>query len=158
MSSVTYEVAKGPRATRTVETIDAVEPELVTFVRASARSLDPSFPQSGTRGPKARGQWKDDDQVPTLMQQVEELDTQGRGIRMIRTVTTRTPGEPHEGAVRVIAVGLPNGARLEIWWDIILSATEVRGTSIELTVAGEGKQKCIADFHDWFGVMPAERG
>lgn len=152
MSSVSYETAQGHRATRTVGTVDEVEPELATWVRKTARALDPGFPQSGTRGPKQKGQWETDG-VTTLMHLVEALDEHGRGIRIIRTIETGTEGEPHKGAVRVVAVGLPNNAQLEIWWDIIVSATEVRGTSIELTVDGECKQQCIAGFHDWFGEM-----
>ena len=152
MSSVSYETAQGPRATRTVETVDAIEPELVMWVRTTARALDPAFPQNGTRDRKQKGQWETDG-VTTLMHLVEELDEHGRGIRIIRTIETGTEGEPHKGAVRVIAVGLPNSTQLEIWWDIIVSAAEVRGTSIELTVEGERKQQCIARFHDWFGEM-----
>jgi hypothetical protein len=114
--------------------------------------LDPSFPQSGDRGPKERGQWTNDDQTITYMQQVEELDGDKRGIRTIRLLRHRLPGEPNEGALRVIAVGLANDAVLEVRWNIIVSATEVRGQDAELKVDGANKDKCIADFRECFGV------
>jgi hypothetical protein len=150
--TTTQETATGPRATRTVETVDSVEPELAQYVRRSALLLDPSFPQSGDRGPKERGQWTNDDQTITYMQQVEELDGDKRGIRTIRLLRHRLPGEPNEGALRVIAVGLANDAVLEVRWNIIVSATEVRGQDAELKVDGANKDKCIADFRECFGV------
>lgn len=150
--SVTYETATGPRATKIVESIDAIEPELVAFVRGTARWLDPSFPQRGRRGPNERGGWTDDNQVETLMQQVEVFDAAGRGLRIIRLYRVVTPGDPHEGAIRVIAVGLANDAKLELRWNLIASHLEVRGTSAELTVEGPHQDQCVADFHEWFGV------
>jgi hypothetical protein len=150
--TTTIEMATGPRATQIAETVDVVEPEFVSFVRRAARRLDPSFPQSGQLGPTERGQWTDDDQVVTLMQQVEEFDDDGRGIRTIRLVRTGVPGGPHDGAVRVIAVGLANDAALEVRWNITISATEVRGKSAQLKVDGARKDVCIAEFREWFGV------
>jgi hypothetical protein len=83
-------------------------------VRRSARSLDPEFPQHGTRGPNERGQWTNDDGTITYMQQVEEFDDAGRGIRTIRLIKHATPGGPNEGALRIVAVGLANDAMLEL--------------------------------------------
>jgi hypothetical protein len=150
--AVTHETARGPRATQIVDSIDTIEPELAAFVRGTARWLDPWFPQRGRRGPNERGGWTDDKQVETLMQQVEELDAEGRGLRIIRLYRVVTPGGPHEGAVRVIAVGLANGAQLELRWNVVASSQDVRGTSAELTVKGPQHEACVADFHEWFGV------
>ena len=146
-----FHTAVGSRATRTVANLDSVEPELAMFVRGSARWLDPTFPRQGTRGPKERGQWTDEDQVPTYMQLVKEYAADGRGLEFIRTVSTKVPGEPHEGAHRVVAVGLGEGVKLELWWSIVISANEVRGKNIELIVAGANSYECIADFRAWFG-------
>ena len=146
------EFSEGPRAIHTVETVDAVEPELVNLVRGYARWLDPSFPESGERGPKERGQWTNDDQVVTYMQQVEEFDGDGRGIRTIRLLRHAVEGGPNNGALRVIAVGLPEGSTLELRWNNVVSAEDVRGLSAELTVDGPNKDKCIAAFNEWFGV------
>lgn len=147
-----YETSDGPRAKQIVETVDAVEPAFVAFVRNCATHCqDPTFPQTGQRGPKERGQWANSDGSITYMQQVEEFDDAGRGIRMIRLIKHAAPGEPKEGALRMIAVGLPNNARLELRWEMVVSATEVRGTSLEIAVDGAGRDKCIAAFREWSG-------
>ena len=145
---MTFATATGARATRTVESLDAIEPQLVAFVRGTARWLDPGFPQRGRRGSAERGQWTDDDQVQTLVQQVEEL-VDGRGIRIIRLYRVATPGGPHEGAIRVVAIGLAN-AELELRWNFVASEADVRGTSAELTVDGAREDECVADFRAWF--------
>jgi hypothetical protein len=150
--TATFETASGPRATRTVDSLDMIEPELATFVRGAARWLDPWFPQHGRRGPNERGGWTDDNQVETVMQQVEDFDREGRGLRIIRLYRIVTPGGPHEGAIRVIAVGLANGAQLALRWNFIASDQDVRGTSAEMTVEGPHRKECVADFHEWFGV------
>ncbi|HTL34380.1 MAG TPA: hypothetical protein VL326_14735 [Kofleriaceae bacterium] len=147
-----YETAAGPFATRIVETLDAVEPELVTFVRTWARYLDARDLAEGTRGPKERGQWVDDDGITTYMQQVEDFDADGRGIRTIRLLRHEVEGGPNEGALRVIAIGLANDAKLELRWNVIVSPEEVRGTSAELTAEGAGREQCIAAFRDQFDV------
>jgi hypothetical protein len=148
--TTTFETASGPRATKTVESIDVVEPQLTAFVRGTARWLDPFFPQHGTRGPNERGGWTGDDGIETQMQQVEELDAEGRGIRVIRLYRVTPPGGPFEGAARIVAVGLSEGVELELRWNFVASDTEVRGTSAELTVDGSGKEECVADFRQWF--------
>lgn len=148
--SATFVTAAGPRATRTVPNVDAIEPELVQFVRSAVRWLDPGFPQKGTRGERVRGGWKDDEQVETEFTQVEELANDGRGIRIIRLYRMTEPGPPWEGGLRVIALGLANGARLEVRWNFVANESEIRGTSAELTVEGPRQFECIADFQSWF--------
>ncbi|HEU4729934.1 MAG TPA: hypothetical protein VFT22_18685 [Kofleriaceae bacterium] len=165
--TATFETASGPRATVTVETLDAIEPQLVAFVRGAARWLDPWFPQRGRRGPAERGGWTEGDgegggEVAITMQQVEELQG-GRGVRIIRL--SRAPASPaslaspaspgsggaHEGAIRVLAVGLADHARLELRWNFAASEHGLRGTSAELTVDGARREECVADFRCWFG-------
>jgi hypothetical protein len=150
--TATYVSAAGPRATRSVATVDEIEPELVGFVRTAVRWLDPRFPQTGRRGPREGGNWTDDQQVETVMVQVEELAQDGRGLRIIRLYRVAPPGEASEGALRIIALGVANDARLELRWNFLASVTEVRGTSVELTVEGARHVECIADFHSWFDV------
>ena len=147
-------IAKGPRATGIVETLDQVEPDLMTFVRASARRLDSTFPMSGERGTGQRGQWTDDDGVKNFFTQVEEFDSQGRGIRVVRLMFVGEPaGEPHPGAITIAAIGLANDAKLTLRWDFITSGEHIRGTSAALFVAGTAKEDCIADFRDLFDVL-----
>jgi hypothetical protein len=55
--TATFEIASGPRATVTIETLDAIEPQLLAFFRGTARWLDPWFPQRGRRGSAERGGW-----------------------------------------------------------------------------------------------------
>jgi hypothetical protein len=148
--TATFVTATGPRATRIVPTVDAIEPELVGFVRSAIRWLDPNFPQKGTRGEKVRGDWKDDQEVETEFTQVEELSNDGRGIRIIRVYRMTPPAPPWEGAVRVIVLGAAAGARLELRWNFIATESEIRGTSAELTVEGPRQFECIADFQSWF--------
>jgi hypothetical protein len=148
----TFETASGSRATRTTENVDSIEPELVTFVRGTARWLDPTFPQHGTRGPKQRGAWTGDDGIETQMQQVEELDGDGRGLRIVRLYRVTTPGGPFEGAIRIVAAGFRLGVELELRWNFVASDTYVRGTSAELTVAGPHMQECVTDFRRWFAA------
>lgn len=42
--AATFVTAAGPRATRSVASVDEIEPELVEFVRTTIRRLDPHFP------------------------------------------------------------------------------------------------------------------
>ena len=84
------------------------------------------------------------------MEQVEELYLDGGGVRIIRLYRLETPDGPHEGAVRVVAVGLANGARLEVRWNFVASDTDVRGTSTALMVDGVRRVQCVADFQRWF--------
>jgi len=142
--------AAGRLATRTVSRVDDIEPELRDFVRTSVRWLDPSFPHTGRRGQGQRGGWTDDDQVETEMTQFEELDHEGRGLRIIRLYKMSPPEGPFEGAVRVIALGAANGAKLELRWNFLASDLEVRGTSAELTVEGERRDEVVHDFQRWF--------
>ena len=151
--TATFVTAAGPRATRIVPTCDAIEPELVSFVRSAVRWLDPGFPQKGIRGERVRGGWKDDQQVETEFTQVEELTSDGRGIRILRVYRMTEPGPPWEGAVRVVVVGAANGAKLELRWNFIATESEVRGTSAELTVEGPRQFECIADFKSWFDTF-----
>lgn len=148
--TATFVTAAGPRATRTVPTVDTVEPELVGFVRSAVRWLDPSFPQKGIRNQGVKGGWTDDEKVPTEFTQFEELSTDGRGIRIIRLYRMTPPAPPWEGAIRVIAVGVANGARLEVRWNFIADESEIRGRNAELTVEGPRYTECVADFQSWF--------
>jgi hypothetical protein len=123
--------AIGKGATRTVDSVEAIEPLLVAFVRGTARWIDPWFPQRGRRGP------------PTIVDNVpqsEELDFEGRGVRLIR----------EDGALRIVAVGLVD-ATLELRWSFAASGGEVRGTSVDLVVTGLHHEQCVADFECWFG-------
>ncbi len=116
LDTATLVTATGLRATRTVATVDDIEPELVGFVRTAVRWLDPRFPQKGL-------------------------------LRLYRM----TPIDgPYEGAIRIIAVGVANEARLELRWNFVASDTEVRGTSALLIVEGARETDCIADFVNWF--------
>ena len=146
----TFVTAAGPRATRTVPSVDAIEPELVGFVRSAVRWLDPGFPQKGVRGQGVKGGWTDDEKVETEFTQVEELSADGRGIRIIRVYRMSPPTPPWEGAIRVIAVGVANGARLEVRWNFVADESEIRGRSAELTVEGPRHTECVADFQSWF--------
>ncbi|MBA3460765.1 MAG: hypothetical protein H0T46_12430 [Deltaproteobacteria bacterium] len=148
----TFVTAAGPRATRTVPNVDAIEPELVGFVRSAVRWLDPGFPQKGTRGERVKGGWKDDQQVETEFTQVEEVTSDGRGIRILRLYRMTEPGPPWEGAIRVIALGAANGARLEVRWNFIANESGIRGTSAELTAEGPRHHECVADFQSWFAT------
>jgi hypothetical protein len=148
--TTTFVTASGPLATRTVATLDAIEHQLVAFVRGTARWLDPDFPQRGRRGDAVDGSWTDDENVETVMQQVEELYLDGRGLRIIRLHRQQTPDGPHEGAVRVVAVGLADDAKLEVRWNFLASDTELRGTSAALMVDGARQVHCVADFQRWF--------
>src|SRR6188768_4393060 len=103
--TATFVISTGPRATRTVAAVDAIENELVGFVRTAVRWLDPRFPQSGGRRPGERGSWTDDQQVETEFVQVEELARDGRGVRIIRLYRMTPPGGPFEGAIRIIVLG-----------------------------------------------------
>lgn len=147
-----YERSSTDRATAVVASLDAIEPEFTTFVRRCALLLDPSFPQSGWRNQTHQGQWKSADQVTTIMQEAEDLDEHGRGLQLVRTVVPRDPGDPHEGAFRVIAVGLVDDAKLELWWEVVATATEVRGVSLELSVEGTAAPACVTAFRDWLVV------
>jgi hypothetical protein len=142
-----FEIAAGPRATQTVDSVDAIAPQLVAFVRGAARWLDPWFPQRGLPGPGERGSWTDHG-VTVAVQQVEEL-SDGRGLRIIHL--RRGPsGDAHQGAIRVVAVGL--GRRmLELRWNFVAGEHGLRGSSAELTVDGDGGDQCVADFRRWFG-------
>jgi hypothetical protein len=151
--TATYVTAAGRRATRSVATVDEIEPELVAFVRTAVRWLDPRFPQTGRRGPREGGGWTDDQQVETVIQQVEELARDGRGLRIIRLYRIAPPGEPYDGAIRIIALGAANDARLELRWNFVASETEVRGTSAELTVDGARHVECVEDFRSWFDTV-----
>lgn len=125
MSVVT---ATGPGATRVVASVEAFEPLLVAFVRGTARWLDPWFPQRGRRGEPAG-------------QVVEELDFERRGLRLIR----------HADALELVAVGLED-ATLALRWSYVVAGSEIRGTSVQLTVDGPHHASCIADFETWFGA------
>lgn len=151
--SATFVTATGPRATRAVPNVDAIEPDLVAFVRSAVNWLDPGFPRKGQRGPRQAGGWTDDNQVETEFVQVEELAPDGRGLRIIRVYSLARPGEPYEGAVRVIAVGAADNAKLELRWNFLADEHEVRGTSAELTVEGPRYQECVADFQSWFDTF-----
>lgn len=154
--------ATGPLATRSVGTLDEIEPELVGLVRGWALWLDPGFPQTGRRGShsrgswvdglRVRGSWIDDHQVETEFVQVEELTPDGRGLRILRLyrITPQIPHGPYEGALRVVVEGAANNARLELRWNFVASETEVRGISAELTVKGSGHSECVADFRSLF--------
>lgn len=148
--TATFVTATGPRATRGVATVEEIEPELRGFVRNAVRWLDPRFPQRGRRSDPVEGGWTDDQQVETVMQQVEELTADGRGLRIIRLYRIAPPPEPYEGAIRIIVVGAANDARLELRWNFVASELEVRGTSAELTVDGPRHVECVADFLSWF--------
>jgi len=148
-----FVTAAGRRATRSVASVDEVEPELLGFVRTAVRWLDPRFPQKGRRGSPVGGGWTDDQQVETVVREVEELAPDGRGLRIIRLYRMTPPGGPYEGAIRIIAVGAANDARLELRWNFVASETEVRGTSVELTVDGARHVECVADFHSWFDTI-----
>ena len=151
--TATFVTAAGPRATQIVPNVDTVEPDLVAFVRSAVRWLDPSFPQKGTRDKGVKGGWTDDQQVETEFTQFEELTSDGRGIRIIRLYRMSPPVPPWQGAIRVIAVGAANGARLEIRWNFIADENEIRGTTAELTVEGPRQFECIADFKSWFDTF-----
>ncbi len=155
--TATFVTAAGHRALRTVASVDEIEPELIGFVRTAVRWLDPRFPQSGGRRPGERGGWTDDQQVETEFVQVEELARDGRGLRIIRLYRITSPGGPYDGAIRIIALGAANGARLELRWNFVASEAEVRGTSAELTVDGARHVECVADFRSWFDTDPAGR-
>jgi hypothetical protein len=142
-------LSKGARATRTVQTGADIERELMAFVRRTARWIDLEFPETGQRGPGERGQWTDDDGVVTLMQQVEELDANGRGIRSIRYMRVGKG----DGTLSVVAVGLPNNAQLDVDWSFTNTAEGLQGTQAMLTVSGAGEERCIAAFNDWFDVV-----
>jgi hypothetical protein len=157
---MTFEIATGPRATLAVETLDAIEPQLLAFLRGTARWLDPGFPQHGTRGPAQRGGWSENqaaDQVGNEvanavdvdMQQVDEL-LDGRGVRIIRLHRAPTSEGAHEGAIRLQVVGLAH-SQLELRWNFAASAEGLRGTSAELTLEGVQHEACVADFRRWFG-------
>lgn len=128
--------ASGPAITRTVASVEAFEPLLVAFVRGTARWLDPWFPQRGRRGEPA---------IVDHAQHVEELDFDRRGVLLIR----------QDGALRIVAVGL-EGAVIELRWNFVASATDVRGTSAELTAGGPHCESCVADFETWFGASQAD--
>lgn len=147
---MTDTVSTGPRATRTADSVDPIERELVSFVRRTARWLDLGFPAKGQRGPNERGQWTGDDGVVTMMQQVEEFDSRRRGIRSIRLMRLGSPGGPHVSTLRVVAVGVANHAELVISWNFTTTDAELRGTSAELTVSGAGEERCVAAFREWF--------
>jgi hypothetical protein len=147
MPDSTFITAAGPRATRSV---DEIEPELIRFVRTAVRRIDPHFPETGGRGQRVRGGWTDDQKVETEFVQVEELAPDGRGLRILRLYRMTSPGPPWDGAVRVIALGMANDARLELRWNFVASATEVCGTSAELTVEGAPDAGCAQDFRSWF--------
>jgi len=147
---MTVSISTGPRATRTADSADPVEREFVSFVRRTAHWLDPEFPTEGHRGPSERGKWTDDAGVVTLLQQVEEFDTQGRGIRSLRLMRLGPPSGPHESTLRVVAVGMANAAQLELCWNFATTDEELRGASAELTVSGAGEERCVAAFRDWF--------
>ena len=152
VDTATFVTAAGRRATRTVANVDEIEPDLRGFVRSAVRWLDPGFPQKGVRGPGQHGSWTDD-QAATEFTQFDELSRDGRGLRIIRLYKTAPPGEPFEGAVRIIVVGAANGARLELRWNFLATENEVRGTSAELTVEGERQYDCIQDFQAWFDTL-----
>lgn len=61
--------------------------------------------------------------------------------------------QPFEGAVRVIALGAANDARLELRWNFLATDIEVRGTSAELTVDGAGHGECVESFRSWFDTV-----
>lgn len=149
-NTATFVTAAGHRATRSVASIDEIEPELIGFMRTAVRWLDPRFPQNGGRGPRERGDWTDDQQVKTEFVQVEERARDGRGLRIIRLYRITSPGGPYDGALRIIVLGAANDARLELRWNFVASETEVRGTSAELTVDGARRVECVADFRSWF--------
>lgn len=150
--TATFVTAAGPRATRTVPTVDAIEPELVGFVRSAVRWLDPSFPQKGVRDKGVKGGWTDDEKVESEFTQFEELSSDGRGIRIIRVYRMTPPAPPWEGAIRVIAVGAANGAKLEVRWNFIADENQIRGTRADLTVEGPRHTECVADFQSWFAT------
>jgi len=156
---VAVEIATGSGATRTVDTIDLYEPVLISFVRSFARRIDSTFPEGGEVGPKERGQWTDDEKITTYMQQVEHFDG-NRGIRTIRLLRHAIEGGPNEGAVRVEAVGLEDGAQLELRWNIIASPDWVQGTSAELKIECHPayRAQCIAAFQEQFGDAPPPPG
>jgi hypothetical protein len=142
-----YETATGPRATLAIESLDALEPQLVAFVRSSARWLDARFPQAGRRGPNEGGGWTEDSGAAVTVMQTEEL-AEGRGVRIIRLL--RALGDARTGAIRIIAVGLAPPAQLELRWDFDAAEDGLRGTSAELTAEGAHHEECLADFHRWF--------
>ncbi|MEO8698916.1 MAG: hypothetical protein ABI867_02700 [Kofleriaceae bacterium] len=150
LDTATLVTATGLRATRTVATVDDIEPELVGFVRSAVRWLDPRFPQTGLRDEGGRGGWIGDDQVETEMTQFEELAHDGRGVRIIRLHRMTPVDGAYEGAIRIIALGVANEARLELRWNFVASEIEVRGTSALLIVEGARESQCIADFVSWF--------
>jgi hypothetical protein len=146
-------IAKGPRSTRIVETIDQVEPEFEAFVRQTARRLDPAFPRSGLRAQGKRGQFTSDAGVQTLFTEVDTFDSDGRGIRTQRFMYVGEAGGPHNGALSVAAIGLENDATLTVRWNYVVAATEITGISAALFVRGAAKENCIVDFRDWFDVL-----
>lgn len=148
--TATFITATGHRATCSVASVDEIEPELVAFVRTLVRWLDPRFPETGRREPPVGGGWTDDQQIETQFQQVEELARDGRGLRILRLYRMTPPGGPFEGAIRIVALGAANDARLELRWNFVASEFEVRGTSAELTVEGAGQVECADDFRSWF--------
>lgn len=105
----------------------ALEALLVAFVRGSARWLDPWFPQRGRRGQPA---------IVDGVEQVEELDFEGRGVRLLREDKT----------LRIVGVGLVD-ATIELHWSFAASAAE-------LVVTGPQSEECLADFACWFGDQP----
>lgn len=151
LDNATLVLASGPRATRVIANADEIEPELVGFVRNAVRWIDPKFPQKGQRGQGVRGSYTDPTtEVETEMTQVEELAPDGRGIRIIRMIKIVTEGDPIEGVVRVVAVGVANGGQLELRWNFTATEWELRGGSAQLTVEGPRQEECIADFLSWF--------
>ena len=135
----------------TVDSVDIIEPQLVVFVRGTARWLDPTFPPHGRRGLNERAQWTDDAEIETKMQRVTEFDMYQRGVEIIRLYRTDPPEGPCPGSIRVIAAGLPEGCVLELRWEFVASEHDVRGTSAELTVGGLNHGECLTDFRRWFG-------
>ncbi|HUS29115.1 MAG TPA: hypothetical protein VMZ53_11410 [Kofleriaceae bacterium] len=148
----TCEIAKGPRAVRIVSSADEVEPELVAFVRSSARWIDPTFPQSGDRALGQKGQYTNDEGIECYFTQVEEYDSDGRGVRIVRYMRVLTPLGPHDTSMTVTAIGLANNASLAVRWDFITTEQNLRGKSAAIFISGARKDQCIADFREWFGA------
>jgi hypothetical protein len=144
------EIATGPRAQQAIASLDDIEPELLLFMRGTARWMDPWFPQRGLRGDPQRGEWTQDDGIKVYMRLCDEL-VDGKGIRMIRFYYAPVGSDDvHVVAIRLQVVGLVD-AELELRCNFDADVNSLRGTSAVLSVAGVGHEQCLADFHRWFG-------
>lgn len=149
-AAATFEVCRGRRATQTIWSLDDIEPELLTFIRGTARWLDPFYPQRGARGAGQRGQWTQADGAKVSMMLVEEFAADGRGIRITRLlIVPAREGGVYGATIRLEAIGLVD-AKLVLQCDFAADEQALRGTLAALTVQGPHDEACLADFRMWF--------